>query len=133
TILYLITRRLSLACGHLPQVMFVPCSRDRFARRIRSRHIRARRDSLLTQLAHVPVLFVGQVPELDRVRWFEMFSAERVWMKKPIAHDQRFVRRLGPKLVHHHVFGMQAEKHVREDRIIEYALKILDLSNERRA
>src|SRR5437773_9077601 len=119
--------------AHLAKIIFVPDRRNTLPRRVRSRLIRARGNTLLTQLAHVPILFVGHVPKLNRVLRPEIFSTERVWMKKPIAHNQRSLWRLRPELMHHHVFGMQAEQHVREDRIIKNLLKILELADERSA
>src|ERR1700736_2594550 len=69
------------------KIIFVPRRRNFLPRRIRPRLIRARRDPLLTQLAHVPILFVRHVPEFNRVLRFEILSGERVRMKKPVAHD----------------------------------------------
>src|SRR5206468_11912962 len=119
--------------AYLAKIILVPGRRNTFPRRVRSRLIRARGNTLLTQLAHVPILFVSHVPKLNRVLRPEIFSAERVWMKKPIAHNQRPLWRVRPELMHHHVFGMQAEQHIREDRIIEDLLQILDLADERGA
>src|SRR4051794_15563545 len=70
----------------------------------------------------MPVLSVGYIPELNRVLWVEIFSAECVRMKKPVAHDQCSVGRLRPELMHHHVFGMQTEQHVRKNRIIKHSM-----------
>src|SRR5437764_215064 len=73
----------------------------------------------------MPILFVGHVPEFDRVVRFEIFSTERVRMKKPVAHDQRPLRRPRPELMHHHVFRMQTEQHIWEDRIIKNNLVLM--------
>src|SRR5437773_10273700 len=103
--------------AHLANIILVPDRRNTFPRRVRSRLIRARGNTLLTQLAYVPILFVGHVPKLNRVLRPEIFSAERVWMKKPIAHNQRPLWRLRPELMHHHVLGMQAEQRSEERRV----------------
>src|SRR5947208_16644329 len=104
--------------AHLANIILVPDRRNTFPRRVRSRLIRARGNTLLTQLAHVPILFVAHVPKLNRVLRPEIFSAERVWMKKPIADNKRTLWRLRPELMHHYIFVMQAEPHVREEQII---------------
>src|SRR5438094_946075 len=92
------------ASAHHAQIVFVPCRRNTFARRVRPRFIRARRDSLLAKLAYVPILFVRHVPKFDRVLWLEISSVDRVRMKEPVADDQCSPRRLRPELMHHHVF-----------------------------
>src|SRR5206468_4869901 len=108
--------------AYLAKIILVPGRRNTFPRRVRSRLIRARGNTLLTQLAHVPILFVSHVPKLNRVLRPEIFSAERVWMKKPIAHNQRPLWRLRPELMHHHIIGMQTQQHVRKDRVIKHSV-----------
>ena len=49
-----------------------------------------------------------QFQRSDRVLRLEIFSFERVAVKKPIAHNQRPFRRLRPELMHHYVFRMHA-------------------------
>ena len=80
---------LKLRCGwrstrvlmHHAKIIPVPRRRNTFARTIRPRLIHTRRDSLLAQLADVPILCVRHVPEFDRVIGFEIGSIERVRMK----------------------------------------------------
>ena len=110
---------------HDSQIILIPRGWNFLPRRIWPRFIRARRDSLLAQLAHVPILFVRHVPELNRVLRFEVFSGECVRMKKPVAHNQGSFRRLRPELMHHHVFGVQREQHVRKDRIVKNNLVLM--------
>src|SRR5205085_3954387 len=101
----------------------VPRYGNRLPGAVWPRLIRARGDSLLTELAHVPILLVGHVPERDRVLRFEIVAGKGVRMEKPITHDQCSFGRLRPKLMHHHIFRMHRQEHVREDRIIKNALR----------
>ena len=61
--------------------------------------------------------------------------AERVGMKEPITQDDYAVRRLWPDLMHHHVIGMHAEQHVRENGVIEDPMMIFtfDVADRLRA
>src|SRR5205823_13294426 len=68
-----------------------------------SRRVCARRNSLLTQFANVPVLFVRHVPEFDRVLRFEIVLLEGVRMKKPIADNPCSLWRLRPEIGRAHV------------------------------
>src|SRR6266700_6013706 len=111
--------------AHLSQIFPIPCRRDTFPRRIGSRLIRARRDALLAQLAHVPVLFVRHVPEFDRVVWMKIGTLESLRMEKPITKDARPFRRLRPELMHHDIIWMHAEQHVWENGIIENPVELL--------
>src|SRR5204862_6862188 len=70
--------------AHLPQICPIPSRRDTFPRRIGPRLIRARRDALLAQLTHVPVLLVRHVPEFDRVVRVKVGALESLRMEKPI-------------------------------------------------
>src|SRR5947208_10202156 len=51
-------------------------SRDAFARGVRSRFICAGSNALLAQLAHVPVLFIDHVPELNGIFWIKIAALE---------------------------------------------------------
>src|SRR5438105_6770137 len=96
-----VERFLRWASAHHAQIVLIPSCGYRLPRRIRPRLIRARGDSLLAQLADVPVLFVGHIPKLDRVLGIEVFSLERIRMKKPVANDQRSLGRSEPELMQH--------------------------------
>src|SRR5256885_13544278 len=56
--------------AHHAQIVVVPRRRNTFARRVRSRLVCARGNTLLAQLAHMPILFVCHVPELNGVVGF---------------------------------------------------------------
>src|SRR5438045_9770817 len=103
----------SLVTHHF-QVLPIPSRRNTLARTIWAGLVSTRRDSLLAQLANVPVLLVGYVPEFDRIVGIKFgLSAsdlERIRMKQPVANDQSALRRLRPELVHHDVFRMQTEQ-----------------------
>ena len=43
----------------------------------------------LLELAHVPVLAVGHVPELDRLLGIEAVQRDRVGLEQPVADDGR--------------------------------------------
>ena len=74
-------------------------------------------------LADVPVLAVRHVPELDRI------ARDRSPARRA-CRDGRATRRRSasgpaqrPERVHHHVVGVEAQQHVREDRVIVDALR----------
>ena len=59
----------------MPQIFAVPRRRNALARRIRARLICARCNALLAKFADMPILFVRQVPEFDRVVRVEIIPA----------------------------------------------------------
>src|SRR5438270_6142273 len=96
-------------CGYnsayLPHVILVPRCRDTLARRVRPGFVRARGNASLAQLAHVPVLLVYHVPELNgiiRIKFVaRVGDPGRFRIKEPIAEDQCSFWRLRFKLMHH--------------------------------
>src|SRR4029078_5461821 len=64
------------ALRNVAQILTVPRGGNALPWRVRARLVRARGNALLAQLAHVPVLLVRHVPELNRVLGFEIFSLE---------------------------------------------------------
>src|SRR6266496_4422475 len=80
--------------AHLPQVVIIPCRRNTFPRRVRTRLIRARGNTLLAQFAHMPVLPVYHVPKLNGIIRIKIAALERLRMEKPIAKKQCPFRRL---------------------------------------
>src|SRR5437660_11723908 len=70
-----------------PHVIVVPRCRDTLTCRVRPGFIRARGNASLAQLAHVPVLLVDHVPELNGIIGIEIVPAERFRIKEPIAED----------------------------------------------
>src|ERR1051325_10107858 len=90
---------LSLAELEHTQIFAVPGGGDGFARAVGTGLVRAGGDTLLAQFADVPVLFVGHVPEFNGVVGAKVWTAKCFRMKKPVAIDERAVRRLGPDLM----------------------------------
>src|SRR5205085_10789183 len=114
---------LQSASSHDAQIIPVPGCRNTFSRGEGPRLICARGDSLLTQLADVPILSIRRVPEFDCIVRIELLAPGSIRMKKPVAHNERPLRRLWPKLMYHDVFRVQAQQHVRKNRVIQYALQ----------
>src|SRR6267154_4797037 len=83
----------------LTQIFPIPRCWNTLASRVRPRLIRARGNALLTQLAHVPVLLVNQVPELNGIFRIKIPALECFRIKEPIAEDQCSFRRLRFKSV----------------------------------
>jgi len=59
-----------------------------------------------------PVLFVGDVPELNSILLIESRLADFVRMEVPFADDVGLVHRFRPHGEHQHVVRMQVEKEV---------------------
>ena len=72
----------------------------------------------LLQLADVPVLAVGQVPEGDRVRRVEVGRRDRPGLEQPLAGDPRVggARRLQP--MDEQVVGVDRQERQRPDQVV---------------
>jgi len=66
----------------------------------------------------VPVLLVGEVPELYGVVRVEIGAADGVAEEQPLAFDARASRPLRPQRVRDRIVGMDAEHQVGEDRVV---------------
>ena len=99
----------------------------RLDRRVAARGERPRARPRLLQLADLPVLPVGQVPELDRVARVEIRLRHRLGREVPLAGHQRPPRRLRPDHVGHQVVRVQAEEQVRPDHEVVDPLQVLGL------
>ena len=93
--------------------------------RVAARRIATCAHPLLRQLAHVPVLLVDHVPEVDRVGRVEVVARDRAALEEPLAGDVGLARRARPQGVEHHVVGMQRDERVREQGEVENRLGVL--------
>ena len=71
-------------------------------------------DALLRQLAHVPVLAVDEIEDLDDVHRVEVRLGHRGRVEDPIADDARDVRTLGPEGVDDAVVRQEADEDIRQ-------------------
>src|SRR5687768_4093766 len=69
--------------------------------RVAAGDIGTRAGAVLLPFANGPILAVGEVPEIDRVRRVEAGLGHRAWLEQPLAHDVRSLRVNGPDLVGH--------------------------------
>src|SRR5215212_9343190 len=93
-------------------------ARRRLVRRERSLPVAARRGTPLYTLARFPVLPVGQVPELDRVRRIETFTLDYLPREQPLALNGGPTRGKGPEAVRHHVVGVGTDEEVGEELVV---------------
>src|SRR5215212_2846781 len=105
-------------------------ARRRLVRRERSLPVAARGSAPLYALARFPVLSVGQVPELDRVRRIEPLSLDRLASEEPLALHGGSARSDGPEAVRHHVVGVGADQEVGEELVVVH-LPLLSLREVR--
>lgn len=101
-----------------PEVFSVPGGGDAFAGGVKAGLVGAGGDALLTEFADVPVLAVGDIPEIGGVGWVELRLVEGIRMEEPIALDQSSLRRLRPELMNHDVVRMQAEEEIGVDGVV---------------
>src|SRR5689334_8384315 len=80
-------RVFSFASMYEGKIVTIPRCRDGLARRIGARFISARRNALLTQLAHMPILLIYHVPKDDGIIRIKITSVERLGMEEPITQD----------------------------------------------
>src|ERR671910_2959535 len=86
-----------------------------FARRERSPAVAARGDAPLDGLAGVPVLAVGDVPEVAGVGGVEAFLLDGLAGEEPLALHGGVAGGEGRESVGHHVVGVEAYQEVREE------------------
>src|SRR5438552_8406687 len=127
--------RSAFSSADVAQILPIPRRRDAFPGRVGAGLIGARRNALLTQLAHVPVLPIYHVPEFDRVLRPEVLPLKSLGVEKPIAQDQRPRWRLWLQLMYHHVVRMQTQQHVWKNGIIknEAEIFVAEISHRQRA
>src|SRR5436309_14297589 len=69
-------------------------------------------------LGKLPLLLVGDVPELDSIFGTEVGLADFAGMEVPLADDLRLVYRLGPNGEGEHVVGMEVQKEVGQQAVV---------------
>src|SRR5215218_7520892 len=85
------------------------------AGRERSAAVTTRGDAPLDGLAGVPVLAVGDVPEVAGVGGVEAFLLDGLTGEEPLAHHGGVAGSDGRETVGHHVVGVEAYQEVREE------------------
>lgn len=68
--------------------------------------------------AQLPVLAVGQVPEVDRGLGIEARRGDRVGMEVPVTEDAGAADAARLRAVDEHVVGMERKKSARKDRVV---------------
>ena len=66
------------------QIMPIPVGDHTFQFRVGSGRVNLRGDTLLRKLTDLPVLFVGSIPEFNRVAGIKIRFGDGIRMKEPI-------------------------------------------------
>src|ERR1700747_436025 len=74
--------------AHHSQIILIPRRGNTFASGVRPGFIGTGGNALLAQFAHVPVVLVDYVPELNGIFRIKIAALERFRIKEPVAEDQ---------------------------------------------
>jgi hypothetical protein len=72
----------------------------------------------------MPILPVGHIPELNRIAGIETWLGHGRRVEVPLTHDTCAAGALRPERMRHHIVGVQAEQHVRKDRVVIDAVQL---------
>jgi len=92
---------------------------ERFARGIGAGNVGARADAELREFGDEPIFAIGSIPELDGVFGGKIGLGDFVGMEEPFAGYASVADGEWPETMEHYVIGMQAEKKIWVDGVVE--------------